>query len=143
MVENIGTVPTYETIRGDNRIQTCIDITLSRAMDDKIKNWNVDQEYNGSDHNTILFTLDINPPKPKAVRNWNAGIWSQLTTEMKLCTFYEPEIVTEKKLDRCLYQLYQKLNRALDKICPKKIKETKVRANSWYNKDLKRMAGRI
>ena len=143
MVKNIGTVPTFETFRGDNHIQTCIDITLSRAMDGKIKNWRVDQEYNGSDHNTILFTLDISPPRSKAVRNWNSCVWSQLTAEMSLCNFYEPELVTEKKLDRCIYQLYLKLNRALDKICPKKVKKTKVRANSWYNKDLKRMAGRI
>ena len=31
-VENIGTIPTYQTIRGDKMIATCIDVTLSQGM---------------------------------------------------------------------------------------------------------------
>ena len=58
-------------------------------------------------------------------------------------TFYEPEVVTEKKLDRCLHQFYKKLNRVLDRTCPKKKRSTRVRANLWYNKNLKEMAKRI
>ena len=35
------------------------------------------------------------------------------------------------------------LDRALDKVCPKKIKKLGVKANLWYNNDLKRLADRI
>ena len=52
-------------------------------------------------------------------------------------------VATEKKLDRCLHQFYKKLNRVLDRTCPKKKRSTKVKANVWYNKNLKEMAKRI
>ena len=50
-IENVGTVPTFETIRAGKRMVTCIDVTMTRDMDDKISSWRVDQTYNGSDHN--------------------------------------------------------------------------------------------
>ena len=55
MVENVGKVPTFQTLRGLRRINTCIDVTLSLGVVGMIRNWHVDQEYNASDHNTILF----------------------------------------------------------------------------------------
>ena len=58
-------------------------------------------------------------------------------------TFYEPRVLTEKKLDRCVQQFYKKINRALDQVCPKKKISTKIRANVWYSKNLKEMARRI
>ena len=58
VVENLGTEPTYKTTRGDKLIQTCIDATLSRNIDGNIANWEVNREYNGSDHNTITFKLN-------------------------------------------------------------------------------------
>ena len=73
VVENLGTEPTYETNRGDKLIQTCIDATLSRNIDGKITNWEVNREYNGSDHNTITFTLNYSQETMKAERNWDKG----------------------------------------------------------------------
>ena len=35
-IENIGKIPTFETIRGNLKMATCIDVTLSRGLDDKI-----------------------------------------------------------------------------------------------------------
>ena len=32
-VENIGKIPTFETIRGNLKMATCIDVTLSRGLD--------------------------------------------------------------------------------------------------------------
>ena len=55
-------------------------------------------------------------------------------------TFYEPRVLTERKLDRCLQQFYKKINRVLDQVCPKKKISTKIRANVWYTKRLKEMA---
>ena len=137
VVENLGTEPTYETIRGEKLIQTCIDATLSRNIDGKITNWEVNREYNGSDHNTITFTLNYIQEAIKAERNWDKGEWTLLKPLLEEEDYYEPDIVTEKKLDQCLYQLYKKLYKALDKVCPKKKRRTKIKANPWYNKTLK------
>ena len=74
-VENVGTMPTFETIRGNKLISPCIDATLSSGLDEKITNWRVDNNYNGSDHNTILFKLKLEMEDKKEERNWNAGQW--------------------------------------------------------------------
>ena len=132
-VENIGMMPTFETVRGNKLIRTCIDATLSRDLDGMISNWSVDSTYNGSDHNTILFKLSHQTELKKEERNWNEGRWQLMKSLLSQETFYEPEVVTEKKLDRCLYQFYKKLNRVLDQTCPKKKRSTKVKANVWYN----------
>ena len=34
-VENIGKIPTFETIRGNLKMATCIDVTLSQGLDVK------------------------------------------------------------------------------------------------------------
>ena len=48
-IENVGHSPTYES-RGN---KTCIDVTLTRGLRQTIKDWVVDRDYNGSDHNYI------------------------------------------------------------------------------------------
>ena len=53
-VENIGTTPTFNT----KWVTSIIDITLTSHMAMSVKNWQVSQEYNGSDHNSIEFELD-------------------------------------------------------------------------------------
>ena len=60
-VENIGTEPTYEVIRGNNHIQTCIDATLTRDLGGTVGAWTVEREFNGSDHNSITFDLNLSP----------------------------------------------------------------------------------
>ena len=52
-VENIGLNPTFVTKRGDQTVESIIDVTLSRGLRNMIQNWRVCQKYNGSDH-TLL-----------------------------------------------------------------------------------------
>ena len=42
-----------------------------------------------------------------------------------------------------MHQLYKKINKALDKACPKKKRRTKIKANPWYNKQLKALADKV
>ena len=125
-------MPTFETIKGNKPISTCIDATLSSGLDEKITNWRVDNNYNGSDHNTILFKLKLEMEDKKEERNWNAGQWILMKNYLAHETFYEPGVLTEKKLDRCFQQFYKKINRVLDQVCPKKKISTNIRANVWY-----------
>ena len=96
-IENVGTIPTFDTIRAGKRL-TLTDVTMTRDMDDKINNWRVDQTYNGSDHNTITF--EINSEKHEGIksRNWDKGDWPAFTHKLKYVDFYEPETMTEKNL---------------------------------------------
>ena len=54
-VENIGNTPTFQATRQSCEIATHIDVTLSKGLGSLIKNWEVNTNFNGSDHNTIEF----------------------------------------------------------------------------------------
>ena len=86
---------------------TCIDATLTRDLGDKISNWKVDQTYNGSDHNTITFEIETSEKEATKSRNWEKGDWGSFTSRIRSEEFYEPDIMTEKKLDRCVQQMYR------------------------------------
>ena len=54
-VENLGLKPTFEAMRAGGMVRSIIDVTLSRGLRNLVQNWHVDSDFNGSDHNTILF----------------------------------------------------------------------------------------
>ena len=142
-IENIGKIPTFETIRGNLKMATCIDVTLSRGLDDKIAKWTVDQTYNGSDHNTITFEIVRKNLKMEKTRNWDKGDWPAFKGRIYHENFNEPEIVTEKKLDNCVRQMYRKLNVVLNDTCPKKVRKIRLKANVWYTSKHKELAKKI
>ena len=80
-VENTGTIPTFETIRANRRMATCIDATLTRDLGDKISNWKVDQTYNGSDHNTITFEIETSEKRRLKAETGKKGIGEHLLVE--------------------------------------------------------------
>ena len=87
---------TKEALNLYKLIQTCIDTTLSRNIDGKITNWEVNREYNGLDHNTITFKLNYTQETTKTERNWDKGEWTLLKPLLEKEDYYEPIIVTEK-----------------------------------------------
>ena len=84
-------------------------------MENRITKWTVDQAYNGSDHNTITFEIAAKSANPKKTRNWDKGDLVTFTGKPGNMTFYEPKVVTEKKLDNILKQMYKKLFSVLKK----------------------------
>ena len=94
-VENTGLVPTFEAVRKSGNITTIIDVTISRSLEERIENWRVDREYNGSDHNTILF--DYGRPGSNAeetkMRLWNETDWTEFKSQMSMSKFYFPAMV--------------------------------------------------
>ena len=62
-IENNSHTPTYES-RG---AKTCIDITLTSRLDVSVKNWHVNQDFNGSDHNNIEYYICLlyTSPSPR------------------------------------------------------------------------------
>ena len=52
-VENVGTVPTFQT----SARSSSIDVTLTGDLSTAISGWKVETQFNGSDHNTVMFDL--------------------------------------------------------------------------------------
>ena len=94
-------------VRGDRTISSFIDVTLTREVD-FLWDWCVSQEFNGSDHNSILFRVPDAPAGYKEVRPWKKADWPKFAAAMDK-PFKPPEMMSKKKLDR--------LTQKLDKDC--------------------------
>ena len=53
LVHNQGRIPTFESKNG----KSIIDVTLSHRLPYTLENWRVLRSYNGTDHNTICYSL--------------------------------------------------------------------------------------
>lgn len=64
---NIGTTPTFDTIKGGQRYHSYVDITAcSTDILDKVTRWSIDGGLTSSDHSGMLF--DLNLVKSKGVK---------------------------------------------------------------------------
>ena len=117
-IENIGLTPTFETMRGDKLIQTNIDVTLTRGIHGGVKAWEVNRDYNGSDHNTIGFYVNSKKPEPELVRPWSKADWSIFKQSLEKAEYRVPEDMSMKKLDKLVDRTYEVLDKALNEACP-------------------------
>ena len=117
-VENIGETPTFEVQRGNNLVQTHIDVTLTRGLVSPVRNWRVNRDYNASDHNTILFEMDTHKPELELIRPWSKADWGVFTTQLKQAKYEIPKDMSMKKLDKLIGKTYLVLESALDAACP-------------------------
>ena len=58
IVSNTGKIPTYESKLG----KSIIDVTLTYRLPQNLSNWRVLRSYNGTDHNSINFSLENSIP---------------------------------------------------------------------------------
>ena len=115
-VENLGTVPTFRAHRVAGAIESCVDVTLTRDTDDRVECWAVEDRYNGSDHNTIVFHIKNDCiGKAEEVRNWRKADWGLFKSvlEAHRRSLYVPKVLNEKKLDKMVEKLYNLLNLSL------------------------------
>ena len=137
-VENRGTTPTFQTIRAES----FIDVTLTKLI--RVHNWRVSTDYNASDHNTILFSLEqVEVVPSKEIRPWKKADWSRYSCELRKPGFQIPERITCKKLDKMVSYLYSRVEDALDLACPKVSSKIKFRGSKWFTKSLARNNVRI
>ena len=129
-VENVGNAPTFETQRGACLVQTHIDVTLTRDLHFQIGDWRVDRSYNGSDHNTIRFSIVTENGPASYTRPWKKADWGNFTKDLRTADYKIPQEMSMKKLDRLLDRMYKILNSALDSACP--LTEVKPKtSNHW------------
>ena len=139
VVENVGMVPTFRATRA----QSCIDVTLSKNLGDSVKNWKVDQAYNGSDHATITFDINTNYETIKPSRNWSKTDWKSFTSDLSKAKFYFPENMTDKKVDKLLHKVYTLIDRALDRASPLRPAFQRDPIKPWYTDKLRSIKHRV
>ena len=130
-IENEGTVPTFQTMRGNKQIETHIDVTISRGLSTRIIDWRVCTEYNASDHNTILFGVESGKPEPEIVRPWAKADWNKFSAVLKTAEYRIPKAMSMKKLDRLVDRMYSILDEALDLACPQTKISPTVGRSKW------------
>ena len=133
IVENVGHVPTFH--RGKAR--TCIDITLTKRLHSAILGWTVNTNYNGSDHNTIEFSVEqdcISIPKTWV---WKRADWELFRTHLTGLKVNLPEVVTNDTREELLGRFYKQLNMAMQKSIPKSKTRVIDRNNPWWTEEFR------
>ena len=114
-VENNSHIPTYES-RG---AETCIDVTLTARLGVSIADWEVNREYNGSDHNSIEYKLKVDKIKVEPQWLWAKADWELFATEMEKCLITETKFVLDQKeCDNMVNHFYNTIDKALKVAVP-------------------------
>ena len=125
LIHNQGTIPTFESKNG----KSIIDVTLSYRLPYTLENWRVLRSYNGTDHNTIHYSLKGMELRYQLIE----GIIKQTgISEM-----------TECKLDKMVNKLNHILDKALDKSCPVAKARSIDPNNPWWTPQLKDMRHKV
>ena len=134
-VENVGISPTFETFRGGRWLSSNIDVTLTRDL--RVVYWMIDRGYNGSDHNSVRFKIDLDPLPCRKVRPWSKAKWKTFHDILNK-DFDIPETMSIKKLDKMVEFLYDSINNALDGACPKHKVVPKIKSH-WFDDSAKQL----
>ena len=142
ILHNDGKDPTYETLRKNKVITSMIDITVSRHID--VLNWRVNRNFNGSDHNTLLFdVLDTATEPEQFICKWHKADWPTFTKSLEDAVLYQPSILTPKKLDKMVDSLYSAIDTGLDLACPLVKAKPFKPVSHWYTKDLRLLSNQV
>ena len=135
-VANVGDVSTFQSEVGES----IIDVTLYKDVE--IWNWHVDIDFNASDHNSILFNIEVDTIPEREVRPWHQAKWRKFTDSLDKDRTL-PDRMTCKKLDKEVDNLYKDINAALDLACPKYKVKRKGKDTDWYTDKIKSLHFRV
>ena len=135
-VVNSGWVPTFQTVRASS----IIDVTMVRGA--TVRNWEVSQDYNASDHNSIYFSVVADTQPAKEFRPWHSTDWVTFTRALD-GGYNIPETMTIKKLDKMVGYMYSRLNDALDEACPQVLVLPKLTGNRWMTSQLRHLRRKV
>ena len=137
LLENTGTSATYHAFQHGEPVSSYIDFTLSKCLV-PLQNWRVlDDEFNGSDHHSITWSIPLDIPPPPLIRPWLKAKWEIFTEHIRQYEFHIPENFTAYKTDKLLSRWYEVINDALDKACPLRPARLLPDEKDWYNNDHK------
>ena len=107
-----------------------------------VRDWEVSQHYNASDHNSIYFMSIVDIQAAKDFRPWHSADWS-VFSQMLDIEYEIPRYMTIKKLDKLVTFMYSKLRVALDTACPLVVVQPKLSGNRWMTRSLKHLQLRV
>ena len=114
IVHNQGRIPTFESKNG----KSIIDVTLSYRLPIQLDNWRVLRKYNGTDHNSIHYSIKNMTIEIPEHRLYHRADWEQFRKILQESDINIPSEMTECKLDKMVNKLNFILNKALDNSCP-------------------------
>ncbi|KAH7643459.1 tras3 [Dermatophagoides farinae] len=129
---NDGVRPTFDTVRGNRRLTSFIDLTITTSnVADNISNWSVEDDIHNSDHQPILTTIANNNLRSfvsESTVKWNTNNvnWPDWATEIdKKLTEYAinenniSSIDNEQHLDLTISIFTSAVQQACNKCCSK------------------------
>ncbi|KAJ2947204.1 hypothetical protein O0L34_g16912 [Tuta absoluta] len=145
---NQGTVPTFETTRGDKMISSHVDLTVcTPTMINLVGEWRVDQSLISSDHNAITMdiTLQIasNPRPNQSTRRYSTkkAKWIDFGNEMRknmaeknLNTDQIRNISSTADLENTVREYTECVTRTCDQLIPKITKKSRKNFPWWTDK---------
>ncbi len=139
-VNNIGDHFTF--FRGEAR--TIIDVTLSTTnVWERIKNWRVTTDVQGSDHLLIQFLITISNVTVRKSRNFNQGDWDLFQKTMEERTPYVPQLWTIQHLELEAEGFVMDINDALNRSHPLKKVKTTVQPFRWWSNELTELKKKV
>ena len=132
-VENNSHTPTYES-RG---AKTCIDITLTTRLAVTVKNWTVNRDFNGSDHNNIEYTVETDLIQLPEQWKWKDADWILFGKLMERTTPVIQEVpITQKVCDSLVNDFYNTIYAAMGQAIPKIKPKIIDNNNPWWTQEL-------
>jgi hypothetical protein len=141
-LQNVGNAFTYVS----SRYETIIDITLTnRKLESHIYDWEVRKEETHSDHKRIIYSLDFDSTSSRESRDYKTANWGLLGAILtrKTQKLDSNPKWDKRRLDLAAEKVENDIKSALDKICPKKIKQvglSKPGSLDWFTPETKKLS---
>lgn len=129
---NTGNTPTFDVYRGNRRYTSRVDVTVcSVGLAHRISNWRVNTSLVSSDHNAIMFNLELDKKleekRKNTTRRYNTkkAKWDQFTQEFvaaletsKISREKIKEIDNKRELNEAVGRYTDCVKRAADAAVP-------------------------
>lgn len=155
-VLNTGATPTFDTIRGGKRYTSHVDITAcSTDMLDLIDGWRIKEDLTSSDHNGILFNLNVQKSQGFSIQrttrifNTRKASWDQFHEKLTQ-TLQDTQLTLEhletvqsiEQIDTTVHTYNKAITDTCNQTIPKK-KNTKTITMPWWSAKLAEMKRKV
>ena len=116
---------------------------MSMDLTSDISEWEVSDDFNGSDHKTITAKLLISTAPLDPVWNWKKAEWPKFKSLLEKSYIRIPEKINERRVEYLLEKIYKHIYKAMEKTIPKITPSGKQKCDKWYDEKLRNMRNRL
>ena len=99
-----------------------------------VQNWEVNRDFNGSDHNSIEFNLATDKIILEPQWIWAQANWDLFSSEIETNLVTQAKyVITQRECDNIVNALYNTISKALEIAVPKSRKRSVDRNKPWWN----------